>query len=138
MKQLTHGGVTLVTGGTGLIGGEVILALARNGEAVRAVVRAECAAHAHQRLVERLEKSEACSPQLLRLIDTVAGDTAQPMFGLQKAAFTGVHRVVHGAANTQFSQRQDEQVWNTNVSGANNLVGGDYNGAEDVFLRITP
>ena len=24
------------------------------------------------------------------------------------------------------------------VSGANNLVGGDYNGAEDVFLRITP
>jgi Tol biopolymer transport system component len=24
------------------------------------------------------------------------------------------------------------------VSGASNLVGGDYNGAEDVFLRITP
>jgi Tol biopolymer transport system component len=24
------------------------------------------------------------------------------------------------------------------ASGANNLVGGDYNGAEDVFLRITP
>ena len=122
MRHPTRGGVTLVTGGTGLIGGEVVLALARSGEAVRAVVRAESAAHAHRRLVERLQKSDACSPELLRLIDAVAGDTGQPMFGLRDEALTDVHRVVHGAANTQFSQRQDEQVWNTNVSGAHHLV----------------
>ncbi|HEY3160688.1 MAG TPA: NAD-dependent epimerase/dehydratase family protein [Vicinamibacterales bacterium] len=49
MRQLAHAGVTLVTGGTGLIGGEVMLALARRGEAVRAVVRAASAAHARVR-----------------------------------------------------------------------------------------
>lgn len=119
---MAHGGVTLVTGGTGLIGGEVVLALARSGEAVRAVVRAESAAHARRRLLERLEKSDAYSAQLLPLVDAVAGDTAQPMFGLKAAALTGVERVIHGAANTQFSTRQDEQVWNTNVSGARHLV----------------
>ena len=122
MRDLTHGGVTLVTGGTGLIGGEVILALARNGEPVRALVRGTSAVHAQERLIERLEKSEGYCRNLLPLIDAVAGDTAQPMFGLPPAALTGVQRIVHGAANTQFSKGQDEQVWRTNVSGARNLV----------------
>ena len=114
--------VTLVTGGTGLIGGEVILALARCGEPVRAVVRASGAAQAHERLVTRLQKSEAYSPHLLRLIDAVAGDTTRPMFGISDASLTDVRRVIHAAANTQFSRRHDEQVWKTNVSGARNLV----------------
>ena len=114
--------VTIVTGGTGLIGGEVILALARCGEPVRAVVRASSAAQAHERLVTRLQKSEAFSPHLLPLIDAVAGDTTQPMFGLPGASLAEIRRVIHAAANTQFSRRQDEQVWNTNVSGARHLV----------------
>jgi nucleoside-diphosphate-sugar epimerase len=122
VRHLTHSSITLVTGGTGLIGGEVILALARSGEAVRAVVRGESCAHARRRLIERLEKSDAYSAHLLPLIDAVAGDTVQPMFGLKDAALTGVDRVIHAAANTQFSPRQDEQVWNTNVSGARHLV----------------
>jgi nucleoside-diphosphate-sugar epimerase len=122
VRDLTHGGVTLVTGGTGLIGGEVILALARRGEPVRAVVRAESAAHARQRLVERLEKSDGYGRDLLPLIEAVAGNTAEPMFGMTPAGLTGVHRIIHGAANTQFSPRQHEQVWKTNVSGARNLV----------------
>ena len=114
--------VTLVTGGTGLIGGEVILALARTGERIRAVVRADSSAQAHTRLVTRLQKSEAYSRHLLALIDAVDGDTTQPMFGLPEASLADVHRVIHAAANTQFSRRHDEQVWNTNVSGARNLV----------------
>ena len=122
MKNQKRGGITLVTGGTGLIGGEVILALARSGERVRAVVRGESPAHAQRRLDERLAKSEAYSCDLLPLIDAVPGDTAQPMFGLTESALAGVHRVIHGAANTQFSRQHDEQVWNTNVSGARHLV----------------
>ena len=122
MRDLTDGSVTLVTGGTGLIGGEVILALARSGEPVRALVRGTSAAHARQRLIQRLEKSERYCRDVLPLIDVVAGDTAQPMFGMPPAGLTGVHRIVHGAANTQFSKGQDEQVWSTNVSGARNLV----------------
>ena len=122
MRHRAHVGVTLVTGGTGLIGGEVILALARRGEAVRAVVRAASAAHARERLVERLEKSDSYSAQLLPRIGVVAGDTVQPLFGLDSASLAGVRRVVHAAANTQFSQRHDEQVWNTNVCGASRLI----------------
>ena len=122
MRDLTQGGVTLVTGGTGLIGGEVILALARSGEPVRAVVRAESAAHARRRVIERLEKSEAYCRSLLPLIDAIAGDTAEPMFGMLPAGLTGVHRIIHAAANTQFTRSQHEQVWKTNVSGARNLV----------------
>jgi nucleoside-diphosphate-sugar epimerase len=126
VRDLTQGRrrdtVTLVTGGTGLIGGEVILALARSGEPVRAVVRADSPAHAHERLVERLEKSDGYCSKLLPLIEAVAGDTAQPMFGLGSEDLFGVHGVIHAAANTQFSRRQDQAVWNTNVSGAKHLV----------------
>ena len=121
-QNLTRGGVTLVTGGTGLIGGEVILVLARSGERVRAVVRAESAEHARQRLIERLEKSDAYNRDLLPNIDVVAGDTVAPMFGMAPGAFADVHRIIHAAANTEFSRRQDQNVWNTNVSGARNLV----------------
>ena len=114
--------VTLVTGGTGLIGGEIILALARTGESVRAVVRASSAARAHERLVNRLQKSDAFSPHLLAVISAVTGDTTQPMFGLPDTALADVRRVIHAAADTQFSRRHGEQVWNTNVSGARHLV----------------
>ena len=122
MRDLARSGVTLVTGGTGLIGGEVILALARSGEAVRAVVRAASAADARRRLIERLEKSCAYSAHLLPFIDAVPGDTTQAMFGLDEAALAHVERVIHAAANTQFSRLQDEQVWTTNVMGARHLV----------------
>jgi len=122
VRDLTHGEVTLVTGGTGLIGGEVILALARSGEPVRAVVRAESAELARKRLIDRLEKSDGYTAGVLRFIEAVAGDTAQPMFGLRCEDLAGVRRVIHAAANTQFSSRQDQSVWNTNVSGARHLV----------------
>jgi nucleoside-diphosphate-sugar epimerase len=114
--------VTLVTGGTGLIGGEVVLALARSGATVRAVVRACSNAHARSRLDERLRKSTAYCSHLMSRIEAVAGDTAEPMFGLTCASLDGVRRVIHAAANTQFSEQQDEDVWRTNVGGGRHLV----------------
>ena len=122
MRDLTHGGVTLVTGGTGLIGGEVILALARSGEPVRAVVRAESPAHARQRLIERLEKSDAYSREPAAAHRRRRGRYGGADVRHGAGGLAGVHRIIHGAANTQFSRRQDEKVWNTNVSGARNLV----------------
>ena len=115
--------VTLVTGGTGLIGGEVIVALARAGHLVRAVVRAETAEAARRRLIERLEKSDAYSPALSCRVEAVAGDTAQDGFGIdEQQPLAGVTAIIHCAANTQFSEREDEQVWKTNVNGARHLV----------------
>lgn len=112
----------LVTGGTGLIGGEVIVALARQGFTVRAVVRAESLDAARQRLLERLEKSDSYDRHLAERIHPLPGDSTQPWFGLDGASMAGVATIVHCAANTQFSEREDEYVWRTNVTGAEQLV----------------
>lgn len=113
----------LVTGGTGLIGGEVILALARQGIEVDALVRGTTPAHAGQRLEQRLRKSHWFDPVLLSRIRVLPGDTTSPGFGIADGLIQPVDSIVHCAANTEFSDRQSEDVWRTNVSGAEMLVG---------------
>lgn len=114
---------TLVTGGTGLIGGEVILALARQGCQVRAVVRAGSDALAARRLLQRLEKSESYRPDLSRFVEPISGNTAEDMFGTSIGKLAGLGAIIHCAANTSFEERADEDIWRTNVGGARNLVG---------------
>jgi nucleoside-diphosphate-sugar epimerase len=112
----------LVTGGTGLIGGELILALASEGRPVSALVRAPSIEVARRRLFARLEKSEAWRKELAPLIEPVPGDTTREMFGLDAQQIRRLTTIIHCAANTQFADREDESVWDTNVSGARNLV----------------
>lgn len=109
-----------VTGGTGLIGGELILSLARAGHSVRALVRAAGDAQARDRLVARLEKSELYAPGLLAGVEAVAGDTVKAGFGVDAGRERAAHAIVHCAADTSF--RESDSVWQTNVSGASNLV----------------
>src|SRR4029079_5535729 len=113
---------TLVTGGTGLIGGEVILALAREGYHVRALVRARTEALAVRRLFERLEKSEAYCPTLAGLIEPVLGDSTAEMFGMQPRALEHLGAIIHCAANTSFEERTSDNILSTNVGGAEQLV----------------
>jgi nucleoside-diphosphate-sugar epimerase len=98
------------------------VALASEGRPVAAVVRAPTAELARRRLVARLEKSVSWRPQLARLIRPVPGDTTQEMFGLAGEEVGSVETIVHCAANTQFADREDRSVWDTNVGGARNLV----------------
>ena len=113
---------TLVSGGTGLLGGEVILALAKTGRRVRALVRADSDERARERLFDRLRKSEAYEPALDLLIDVIAGDTAREMFGSTAERLAGITAIVHCAANTGFNEAESTNIWNTNVGGARNLV----------------
>jgi nucleoside-diphosphate-sugar epimerase len=114
---------TLVTGGTGLIGGEVILALAREGHHVLALVRAGSDSLARERLFARLEKSDAYCPEFARLIEPLRGDTTEDLFGVTSMdPFTSVGAIVHCAANTSFEEGLIKSIWNTNVGGARNLV----------------
>jgi nucleoside-diphosphate-sugar epimerase len=113
---------TLVTGGTGLIGGELILALASEGRPVAALVRGATAELAWRRLFARLEKSAAWRPELAPLIEAVPGDTTRQMFGLTAERVSRVATIVHCAANTQFADRESRSVWETNVGGAATLV----------------
>jgi nucleoside-diphosphate-sugar epimerase len=112
----------LVTGGTGLVGGDVIVALARRGVPVKALVRATSVADARDRLFARLAKTPGFAPELHERIVPVVGDTTQAMFGTSPLAIGEVGVVVHCAANTQFSARADDNVWQTNVSGARHLI----------------
>ena len=113
---------TLVTGGTGLLGGEIILRLAKERHRVRAVVRAASDEHGRQRLFDRLRKSVAYDSALEPYIDVIAGDTAREMFGTTVDRLAGITTIVHCAANTQFSELESETIWNTNVGGARHLV----------------
>ena len=110
----------IVTGGTGLIGGELILSLAQAGHSVGALVRADSDAQACKRLRARLEKSELCSPGLLDGIEAIAGDTTRPGFGVDPVRVRDASAIVHCAADTSF--RESDAVWQTNVRGATNLV----------------
>jgi len=113
---------TLVTGGTGLIGGEVILTMAREGYQVRALVRARTRTLAERRLFDRLQKSEAYCHSLRAFIEPICGDTTADMFGTTSDSFAGVGSVVHCAANTSFEERTSDNILKTNVGGAQQLV----------------
>jgi nucleoside-diphosphate-sugar epimerase len=111
-----------VTGGTGLIGGEVIVRLARGGHRVRALVRAPSAQLARRRLLARLRKSPEYESGQSRLVRAIPGDSIRELFGVTPADLAGVQTIIHCAANTQFAEREDDRVWRTNVDGARNLV----------------
>ena len=113
---------TLVTGGTGLIGGEVIVALAAAGRAVDALVRAPSDHEGRRRLLERLEKSAAWRPAFASLVRAVIGDTTLELFGVNSAALADTGAIIHCAANTNFAGREDDSVRAVNVGGARNLV----------------
>jgi nucleoside-diphosphate-sugar epimerase len=112
----------LLTGATGLIGGEVVVALAREGRRVRAVVRGRNLEHAHERLLARLRRSPGWHDGLARFVEGVRGDTSERRFGLDARDLAGVAAIVHGAANTAFAGPEAAQVRETNVGGAYRLL----------------
>jgi nucleoside-diphosphate-sugar epimerase len=109
----------LVTGGTGLIGGESIATLLERGWNVRAVARGSDAAEAERRIRERLARSGRREPWDGRL-SCHAGSVTATDFGLRPAAFDGLRAILHCAGETAFNE--DEKCWATNVGAAERLV----------------
>ena len=114
---------TLVTGGTGLIGGELVVALAAAGREVDVLVRAGSDDEGRRRLFDRLEKSEAWRPAFASRVRPLIGDTERELFGASADRFAETGAIVHCAANTRFGDREDNAVWHTNVTGARQLAG---------------
>ncbi len=112
-------GPVLVTGGTGLIGGEVISTLLSRGWRVRAVARAAGAIEARKRIVERLAHSNAqgaAGPAL----ECLAGTVTSSDFGLRADSLEGLSAILHCAGETAFNE--DGKCWNTNVGAAERLI----------------
>jgi nucleoside-diphosphate-sugar epimerase len=114
------GKIALVTGATGLLGGEIVTAFVKRGWRVRAIARAGGAMEAANRLRARLNYSGAS-----RLMDTsqmsaLAGDVTAEGFGLRPNSHDGVDAIVHCAGETSFKDAR--RCWNTNVGAAQRLI----------------
>ena len=92
----------LLSGATGLIGGELMLMLAAKGVYSTAVVRAADDNAARTRLLERLQKSMFWRPELAEFVAAVAGDIELPNFGLKADVLQAADVVLHSAASTSF------------------------------------
>lgn len=111
----------LLSGATGLIGGELMLVLAARGVHSTAVVRAPDSAQARTRLLERLKKSVRWNPDYAESISAVAGDVVEPIFGLPASAINDADVVLHSAASTSF--KLDAGVYPINIRAAENFAG---------------
>src|SRR5262245_7010001 len=114
------GKVALVTGATGLLGGEIAVALVKRGWSVRAIARAGNGLEAARRLRARLNDSGAGRLMDTPRISALAGAVTADGFGLPPNSRDGVDVIVHCAGETSF--RDAEQCWKTNVGAAQRLI----------------
>jgi len=105
----------LITGGTGLVGGHLLLRLAGGGSTVRALYHNE----------ENISKTKKLFAHHSRFADFetiqwVAGDiTDVPSL---EAAFAGVTHVYHCAAYISFDPRDEDILRKVNIEGTANMV----------------
>jgi len=111
----------LLSGATGLIGGELMLILAAKGVYSTAVVRAADDDKAKARLLERLQKSDFYKPEFAEFVSAVAGDIQAPDFGLKASVLRSADEILHSAANTSF--KADAGVYPINIKAASNFAG---------------
>lgn len=111
----------LLSGATGLIGGELMLFLAARGIHSTAVIRAANADQARERLLERLGKSVRWQAEFADMVSAEAGDVTAPQFGLSDAVINTADVVLHSAANTSF--KPGAGVYPINIKAATEFAG---------------
>ena len=111
----------LLSGATGLIGGELMLILAAKGVYSTAVVRAPDEAKATARLLERLQKSVLWKPEFAEFVSAASGDIESPDFGLSASVLQSADVILHSAASTSF--KPDAGVYPVNIKAATNFGG---------------
>ena len=111
----------LLSGATGLIGGELMLILAARGIHSTAVVRAPDEVKANARLLDRLQKSALYKPEFADFVSAVAGDIELPNFGLADSLLRSADVILHSAASTSF--KPDAGVYPINLKAATNFGG---------------
>lgn len=116
----------LVTGVTGLIGGEIVRKLTQAGVGkIWALIRPQGEASALERFLARMRRSgEAGIADAWPRVEAVAGDVTRPNWELCASDFSRITRtvdlIIHCAADTSFLGKQG--VRDTNVLGAEHLV----------------
>lgn len=111
----------LVTGVTGLIGGEIAARLSKEVCKVWALVRASSAAHAVDRVKIRFARSgRNVPPNIL----PICGNIRRKSLGIDRGALSEIREecdlIVHAAGNTSF--KDDNGCYSTNVGGACEII----------------
>lgn len=124
MAPLDVLGPALVTGATGLIGGEILRALVAAERDVSAVVRAGQNENPTLRIEERFRRSGCEINGELANIDILAGDVRVSGLGLATDVAARVRSrveiIIHAAAETSFIRDRDCGL--TNVQGMRHLI----------------
>jgi nucleoside-diphosphate-sugar epimerase len=115
----------LLTGATGLIGGELLRAMLSRGlRNVTAVVRPACGRTVEMRITDRLRRSGCEWTAANTRLRAVAGDVRWPGLGLQSAVAdrlrAEVEIIVHTASETSFIRTRDCR--DTNIGGMRHLL----------------
>jgi dihydroflavonol-4-reductase len=104
----------LVTGGTGLVGAHLLLALAENGQQARALYRTD------ESLAKTRNLFTANNNPHFDSIEWVKGDiTDVPSL---EEAFTGIDTVYHCAAYISFEPKDEDTLRKINIEGTANMV----------------
>lgn len=97
--------IDLVTGASGLLGGNLVRSLASNGRRVRILLR---------------KSSKTFHINDIPGLERVEGDITDP--ASLRRALTGVENVYHCAAKVTISRKMSESIWRTNVIGTENIL----------------
>jgi len=116
----------LITGVTGLIGGELVPRLARSGAGkIFCLIRPTRDATAATRLIDRLRQSGTGALREKPIgLEAVPGDVTAPDFGMSKRdaarVAESVNMIIHCASELSFIQ--ETSCRQTNIAGMNNLI----------------
>ncbi|MFL9844557.1 NAD-dependent epimerase/dehydratase family protein [Flavobacterium rhizosphaerae] len=120
----------LVTGGTGMVGGHLLLKLAQGPVPVRALYRTRQNIEKTRKLFAYFGKQEAFTT-----IQWVEGDINN--IPSLEDAFTRITHVYHCAANVSFDPADEESLRKVNIEGTANMVNCALNAGIEKFCHVS-
>jgi len=119
-----------VTGGTGLVGSYLLLQLVEKNNKLRALRRE----NSDIKKVEQFFK-ENKSQELFHRIEWIEGDLLDITF--LPTALQGVKTIFHTAAHISFSEKEADEIIETNVTGTENLINEAIDSGVKEFIYVS-